>query len=877
MKVRKIKLILIIIQILMIIFPSIFSIASSVEIGDTFYVERGPLGFYTIQYWNSNKWMWMYITYSRTYYTDKDGNKNIAYCMDPDLDGVGWLPGEYEGYETEVKYKFDDERIWLILKNGYPNASPEDLGVETEDDAYLATKQAVYCILRNKQLGEIRNYYRAGEEEINNQKLEDIQRRGKKVVDAIYKLVDIAYNQNEPNTTEPQIVSDGEFKPDENEEYYSQKYRITEGNLNTTIKITNMDNAPRDTFVSDIDGNPKTTFKAGDVFKVMVPKASILGDSNVKVYYEKNMESYPVYYVASKIEGKQNYVILSDKIEKEEGEIDLYVKDYASNLKIIKTDAETNQPIQGATFQIEYDSGEKTKQLVTDKDGTAWFRDFYQGNITVREISPNEEYVLDSKEYEVSLDYSEMYILNITNTHKKCNLEIKKVDKDDNNVPLAGVEFDLIDKDGKTVSHLTTDDEGNAIVNNINTGEYTLRETKTNQQYEIGVDHNITINWNDTLKIKIENEKKKGNIKIIKQDEEDENIKLSGVKFEILNDKDEKIQTLITDEEGETISEKLPIGTYYIKEIETGEKYVLDNRKIEVQVQEDEIKEVKIANARKKGKIKIIKTSEDQNNVLNLQKGSPIPNVKFAIYNSEGKFVEELNTDNDGIAISSNLYTGNYSVKELETDKWYICDEQKYNVEIKENNEIAELNLTNKSKNPEVEIIKKCKNIIKPNEELDYSFEIKNSGNTELEKMTWYDILPNEYANITKIETGTYNQEVIYDIFYKTNQKDEYMVIKKGLNSNENHYIDLTKIHLEEGEQITELKVCFGNVKVGFKSMKNPHIYMKLKDGINNGEKIENHTILEGYNLDYKASDEDSATSIIYNIVEKKKLPRTGY
>ena len=87
----------------------------------------------------------------------------------------------------------------------------------------------------------------------------------------------------------------------------------------------------------------------------------------------------------------------------------------------------------------------------------------------------------------------------------------------------------------------------------------------------------------------------------------------------------------------------------------------------------------------------------------------------------------------------------------------------------------------------------------------------------------------------------------------------------------------MTKIHLEEGEQITELKVCFGNVKVGFKSMKNPHIYMKLKDGINNGEKIENHTILEGYNLDYKASDEDSATSIIYNIVEKKKLPRTGY
>lgn len=35
------------------------------------------------------------------------------------------------------------------IKNGYPNVSPKDLGVETEDDAYLATKQAVYWIIKH--------------------------------------------------------------------------------------------------------------------------------------------------------------------------------------------------------------------------------------------------------------------------------------------------------------------------------------------------------------------------------------------------------------------------------------------------------------------------------------------------------------------------------------------------------------------------------------------------------------------------------------------------------------------------------------------------------------------------------------------------------
>ena len=185
--------------------------------------------------------------------------------------------------------------------------------------------------------------------------------------------------------------------------------------------------------------------------------------------------------------------------------------------------------------------------------------------------------------------------------------------------------------------------------------------------------------------------------------------------------------------------------------------------------------------------------------------------------------------------------------------------------------------MKNKSKDPEVDITKKSKNLVAPNEELDYEFTIKNSGNTSLEDFTWYDILPSEYAKITKISTGTYNQDINYSVYYKTNKKDEYMVLKKELNSKENNYIDVTRIYLEPDEKITEIKVKFGSVDKGFQNVEKPHIFMLVNDGLENDIKIENQTILEGTHQTYKVCDEDETVTTIYNVVKPKKLPRTGF
>ena len=130
------------------------------------------------------------------------------------------------------------------------------------------------------------------------------------------------------------------------------------------------------------------------------------------------------------------------------------------------------------------------------------------------------------------------------------SLKITKVDKDDNLTVLEGVEFDLIDSNNKVIVHLVTDKNGEAFINNINIGKYTLKETKTKENYNLCIDNNIEVKWNETSEIKIENEKKKGQIKIIKEDAENSNIKLAGIEFQIIDSNSNVVDKVVTDSKG---------------------------------------------------------------------------------------------------------------------------------------------------------------------------------------------------------------------------------------------------------------------------------------------------------------------------------------
>lgn len=171
---------------------------------------------------------------------------------------------------------------------------------------------------------------------------------------------------------------------------------------------------------------------------------------------------------------------------------------------------------------------------------------------------------------------------------------------------------------------------------------------------------------------------KKGQIEIYKTDKDDKNIKIPNVEFNIL-DKDNKIvDKIITNENGYGISKKIPSGQYYLKEVKTNSKYILDRNIIKVNVEYDKVTKLNIENEKVKGKIKIIKTSSNDNPILNIKQGEYLSDVKFEIYNSNNKLVDTLITDSEGQAISKDLEIGRYRIIEKSTNKYYILNNNEF-------------------------------------------------------------------------------------------------------------------------------------------------------------------------------------------------------
>ena len=63
---------------------------------------------------------------------------------------------------------------------------------------------------------------------------------------------------------------------------------------------------------------------------------------------------------------------------------------------------------------------------------------------------------------------------------------LSKVDVDNNEVKLEGVEFEVLDKDGNVLEKIVTDENGEALTKRYpvrDFSELTLREVKTDEDY----------------------------------------------------------------------------------------------------------------------------------------------------------------------------------------------------------------------------------------------------------------------------------------------------------------------------------------------------------------------------------------------------------
>lgn len=184
----------------------------------------------------------------------------------------------------------------------------------------------------------------------------------------------------------------------------------------------------------------------------------------------------------------------------------------------------------------------------------------------------------------------------------------------------------------------------------------------------------ITINVlneiSDGSNIVIENEKKKGTIEIQLINGDYPNEHLNNCEVEIYDTESNLVETLTTDENGIATSSRLPIDKIYkVKQKNTWQDYEIDIGMHEVKFEEDnQVITVQITNYIKKNFIKITKVDKDNNDIK-------LEGVIFGIYNANDELIEEIITDANGEAISTNLPINNpYYIKEIKTLDNYVLD-----------------------------------------------------------------------------------------------------------------------------------------------------------------------------------------------------------
>lgn len=830
------------------------TIYAAVEINlNKAYIEKIGQAKFHLKYYREDRDIYTYLICSVVGYYDKNGDFNPTYCMNKDLSGA-----EKESYYVKIDSLLDNDKVWRVIKNGYPYKSAKELGLKDKYDAYAVTKWAVYCVLGESQL----KYFKA-----DNDDEEAVA-----MLKALKNLVKIGEEGQETQKNDPLKLSKiGSLK--EEEKYYTQEYKLESTSDLNNYEISKTIGMPSGGFTADTEGKKTTKFKTNQNFKVFIPKEQMTKDIDIKITVKAECKAYVILEGKTTVTKTQNYVVTAGEYTTANTTANLKIGVNNANININKIAEDTQKGLEGVIFEL-YKDNKLINTKETDKDGKIKFDNLYPGKYTIKEIQTNADYILEAKEHDVELEYNSNKEITIQNQRKKGGLILYKVDSENQELKLQGVKFDIYSEElKKVVGTYTTDENGKIDVQDLPTGEYKIIEKETDQWYNLAEEIKIKVNYNNTTETVVTNELKKGQIRIIKVDKDNNEIKLKGVKFEV-QDKDGKIlETIITDKNGEALTSKYVLRDYknlYIKEKETDSKYVLNDKLVKVKLEANQIKDIVFENEKIKGKIKIIKTAKDDSKMNGKKAGSPIEGVTFEIYDLNGKIIERITTNKEGVAISSNLEKGEYKIKEVETDKDYYLNNKIFYAEIKENGKTISLNVTNESKNPDIDIEKSGPNTAEIGKKIEYDISVRNTGNTTLDNVTMTDIFPAEFVKITKLKTGTYNQFINYNLYYKTNLTDEYILLMEGLNSKENYEINFEE-ELSDNEYLTEIKFEFGSVDIGFCSNENPHFIGVVKETVKSESSFTNIADISGKYDNYNVYDKSK-----WKTIAIKYLPKTG-
>ena len=316
-------------------------------------------------------------------------------------------------------------------------------------------------------------------------------------------------------------------------------------------------------------------------------------------------------------------------------------------------------------FEILDENKRQITTGITDENGIATFSLGY-GKYFYHEIAAPEEYIIDDTLYpfEITEEGVSVYA-EMTNYLKEGSIKVTKTTTGNLNVKDIGfIVKGISDTNSDIERELFTDENGEALFENLPIGKYTVTEDGSTvpAAYLVADEQEVTVEYNTTAEVKVTNEEKTGSIKVQKRTEGQKNVE--GITFYLKGTSDSGREINIpatTDKDGVAVFENVPVGTYMVIEDEETVPYgylVADEKKVTVIY--SETVDAEIINNEQTGTIKVHKRTEGDLNISGITfylKGTSDTGREINI---------PAETDKDGIAKFENVPIGTYKVIEDE-------------------------------------------------------------------------------------------------------------------------------------------------------------------------------------------------------------------
>lgn len=316
-------------------------------------------------------------------------------------------------------------------------------------------------------------------------------------------------------------------------------------------------------------------------------------------------------------------------------------------------------------FEILDENKRQITTGITDENGIATFSLGY-GKYFYHEIAAPEEYIIDDTLYpfEITEEGVSVYA-KMTNYLKEGSIKVTKTTTGNLNIKdIRFVVKGISDTNSDIERELFTDENGEALFENLPIGKYTVTEDGSTvpAAYLVANEQTVTVEYNTTAEVKVTNEEKTGSIKVQKRTEGQKNVE--GITFYLKGTSDSGREINIpatTDKDGIAVFENVPVGTYMVIEDEETVPYgylVADEK--EVNVIYAETVDAEILNNEQTGTIKVHKRTEGDLNISGITfylKGTSDTRREINI---------PAETDKDGIAKFENVPIGTYKVIEDE-------------------------------------------------------------------------------------------------------------------------------------------------------------------------------------------------------------------